>query len=123
MAVVLSPWPAVTATVSREAAVALLKSATSISDDDVANRLGAVAASLVENHAPGAPQPLKNESVVRLAGYLFDAGKGAGFGAFPSSTIGPIDQAFVTNHANAWRNSGAGMLLSPWRVRRAGAIG
>ena len=123
MAVVLSPWPTVAATVSREAAVALLKSATSISDDDIANRLGAVAAAMVENYAPGAPQALKDETVIRFAGYLHAAGRHGGFGALPESKIGPLDESFTVTHQNAWRNCGAGMLLSRWRVRRAGQIG
>ena len=119
----LSPWPTVAASVSRAAAVALLKGATNISSDDVANRLGSVASALVEDYAPGAPQALKDEAVIRFAGYLFDAGPDGGFGALPESKIGPVDQAFTTTHQNAWRNSGAGLLLTRFKVRRGGSIG
>ena len=87
-------------------------------DSDTAAALLAVASALVEQYAPGAPVALQNEAAVRFAGYLAQSD----FGAIPKESIGPRSVDYVTNHASAWRNSGAAMLLSRWRVRRAGAI-
>ena len=115
----LAPWPR-TGTQALTKAIAMLRSVARIADDETAARLGAVAAAMVEDYAPDAPQPLKDEAVIRLCGYLSQAGSGA----VPSHNIGTvISQEYITNHANAWRNCGAGMLLSRWRVRRAGSIG
>lgn len=69
-------------------------------------RLLAYATVAVEHHAPDAPDVVHNEAVVRLAGYLYDA---------PNA-------ASRTNYANAMRNSGAGRILLPWRVHRAGNV-
>ena len=115
----LSPWPASTAAASLTAAQAALRDAlgTAPSDDRI-NRLGATAAAMVEQYAPAAPQPLKNEAVVRFAGYLEEAN----YGALRSETTGDLESAH-NNHAAMFRNSGAAALLSRWRVRRAGAIG
>lgn len=52
-----------------------------------------------------APEAVLNEAVVRLAGYLYDS---------PTSSSG-------RGFANALRNSGAGQVLLPYRVHRAGA--
>lgn len=67
-------------------------------------RLLSYATEAVSKHAPGAPAVVLNEAVVRLASYLFDmpnAGRGDGY-------------------ANAMRNSGAGRILLPYVVHRAG---
>ena len=87
--------------------------------DDRVDRLGSTAAALVEQYAATAPQPLKNEAVLRFAAYLADAGSGA----IAKESVGPLSLDRVTNHAAMFRNSGAAALLSRWRVRRAGAIG
>lgn len=78
-----------------------------------------VASALLEQYAPGAPIALKNESARRFGGYLSQTG----FGAIAKFQAGPLMTDYQTNHANAWRNSGAAALVSRWRVRRAGAIG
>ena len=70
-------------------------------------RLLATATELVTRHAPDAPDAMHNEAMIRVAGYLFDmpqAARGAGF-------------------ADVMRNSGAGALLLPWRIHRAGSTG
>ena len=115
----LSPWP--TSPAPLTAATACLKAAitTSGTDDARVEALGAAAAAVVEDYAPGAPQPVKNEAVIRFAGYL----GGSDFGAIRKETVGPMDYEHVVNHAPAFRNCGAAMLLTRWRVRRAGAIG
>ena len=84
-----------------------------------AARLLEVATEHVERYAPDAPSSLLNESVIRFAGYL----NGSDYGGFRQQTVGPKTLEFVVNHAAAFRNSGAAMLLSVYKVRRAGAIG
>lgn len=119
----LSPWPPTTSVVARTAAVARLREAVAgrtLDSDDAANHLGEVASATVEDYAPGAPQAVKDEAVIRFAGYLAEADYGA---ITSESTVGSKQIEYVTNHAAMFRNSGAGALLSRWRVRRAGAIG
>lgn len=93
-----------------------------------ADALGSLASARVEKDAPGAPQAVKDEAVIRYVGYLAAAGGrgvgGAGFGGgMVKETVGPISAEPVTNHAAAFRLSGAYGLLAPWKVRRAGVIG
>ncbi|MCY4666172.1 MAG: hypothetical protein OXC00_16060 [Acidimicrobiaceae bacterium] len=95
-----------------------LAEATSMPAADAA-RLLPVATEKVERYAPDAPEALQNEAVVRYCGYLH----GSDYGGVKSETTGPLSIEYQTNHAAAWRNSGAGALLSGHRVRRAGAIG
>ena len=117
----LSPWPPVTSIVARTAAIARLKAVVAgraASSDEAANHLGMVAAEAVEAYAPSAPQVLRDEAVIRFAGYLAQSD----FGGIAKESIGPLDTEYTVNHANAFRNSGAAMLLSRWRVRRAGRI-
>ena len=116
----LSPWP--TTPAALDAAVTRLKAAAqgaTLDSEERAGELGAVAAAMVEQYAPGAPQALRDEAVIRFAGYLAQSD----FGTIAKEGIGPRDVEYVTNHASAFRNSGAAMLLTRWRVRRAGAIG
>ena len=73
-------------------------------------RLLAYATAAVSRHLAdaydAAPAVVVNEAVVRLAGYLFDQ---------PTASRG---MAF----ADALRNSGAGAMLLPYRVHRAGSV-
>ncbi len=85
----------------------------------VAESLLAAANARVQRYAPDAPDAIKVEAIVRFAGYLAQSD----FGGIVSEKIGPMDRQFAINHASAFRNSGAAMLLSPWRVRRAAAFG
>ena len=78
----------------------------STADTATARRLLAVGTALVERHAPGAPCEILNESVIRVAGYLYDQPQAPG-GA---------------GYANALRNSGAAALLLPFRAIRAGNV-
>ena len=87
--------------------------------EDRAERLLAVATLIVTKYAPDAPGELLNEAVIRLVGYFGDAG----YGAVRSSALGPQSAEYVVNHATAFRNSGAGMLLTRYVLRRAGRIG
>ena len=116
----LSPWP--TTPAALDAAVTRLKAAAqgaTLDSDERAAELGAVASAMVEQYAPRAPGALKDEAVLRFAGYLAQSD----FGTIAKEGIGPRDVEYVTNHASAFRNSGAAMLITRWRVRRAGAIG
>ena len=62
----LSPWPS--SPVALTAATECLKTALGEDDDATAQRLGSVAAELVERYASGAPQVIRNEAVVRCDG-------------------------------------------------------
>lgn len=75
-------------------------------DETTAARLRPVAEAMVSRHAPGAPEAVRDEAAIRIAGYLLDA---------PPSPAGP-------DHAAVMLHCGAAGLLSPWKVRRAGAI-
>ena len=122
----LSPWP--TTPAAKAAAIAQLKDAVAGAavdtregrdPDSRADQLGAVAAALVEREAPGAPQQVKDEAVIRMAGWLAQSD----FGTIRVEEIGPRKVEYAMNHGMAFRHSGAKALLSPWKVRRAGVIG
>lgn len=81
-----------------------IRAGNSSAETAILTRLLAVSQAIVEVTAPGAPEPVKDEAAVRIAGYLFDQ---------------PNAGARV-NYASASRNSGALSLLSKWRVHRAG---
>ena len=115
----LSPWPARTATASLAAAISALGAALGEDDDHVTARLGATAAALVERYAPDAPDPVKDEAVIRTAGWLRQA---PSYGA-RSEAEGEISTTFSPSMTGALRASGAMALLSPWKVRRAGVVG
>ena len=70
----------------------------------ILNRLMGVAAALIDQQAPNAPEGVKDEATVRFVAYSFDSPTAAG----------------GERYANAWRNSGAAALLAPWTPRRAG---
>lgn len=115
----LSPWP--TSPVALTNATATLKEAIGGADlaDSRIQSVGAAAAELVEEYAPGAAQALKDEAVVRCAGWLAEQ-PGA---AIRSESVGDISTSYATNNMSALRHSGAMALLTRWKVRRAGAIG
>ena len=69
-----------------------------------ATRLLAYATDAVLEHVPIAPDSAHNESLRRLAGYLYD---------MPEAARGSA-------YANAMRNSGAARMLLPYRIHRAG---
>lgn len=85
----------------------------------LAARLHAVAVALVERYAPGAPVAIQNEAVIRTASWLV----GTPAGGVRSEAEGDIRTGYDTARSlGALRHSGAMGLLSPWKVRRAGAI-
>ena len=80
-----------------------------------AERILAAATAMVERYAPGAPTEIQNESVIRLGGWLAQSD----YGGIRSEGEGGREVSYFGNHAAAFRNSGAAMLLAPWRKRRA----
>ena len=118
MAVILSPPPKFQDDLAK--AIDVLASAIgSTADGQATLRLMHVASALVERYAVTAPQPVKNEAVIRCAGFLY----GSDYGGITSE--GAADQtvtyaAHPVGGSNAFRRSGAMGLLSPWRQRRAG---
>ena len=85
-------------------------------NDATAVRLLPVAVALVERFAPAAPDVIQNEAAIRCAGWLIEAPAGP----FQSEATGDVRSGF--DGSRALRHSGAMGLLSPWKVRRAGAI-
>ena len=69
---------------------------------DTLERILAASIAIVEKEAPDAPDAIKDQAVVQLAGYLYD-----------QPTSGTISTA------NAFRNSGAQLLLRLFVVRGA----
>ena len=84
-----------------------------------AERLLPVVAELVERYAPAAPEAVANEAAVRCAGYLAETPPDAR----RSETTGAVSTSWAATHTSALRHSGAMSLLSPYKVRRAGAVG
>ena len=84
-----------------------------------AGKLVVAATALVERYAPEAPEAIRDEATIRTAGWLAEQPAGA----VRSESVGDISTAFAPAMTSALRHSGAMALLSPWKVRRAGAIG
>ena len=84
-----------------------------------AERVLPVATAMVQRYAPAAPGALQVEAAIRFCGYLL----GSDYGEVLSETIGPRQTSYAPNNADMFRRCGAAALLSPWRLRRAGAIG
>ena len=107
-------------TAQRPAAIACIKASiaggASLTDDRAA-ALGEVASAQVERFAPSAPGAVKNEAVVRLAGWQHAREPKP----IQAVTVGAIRMDFRERFysPDALRNSGARALLTPWRARRA----
>ena len=87
-------------------------------DSATATRLLAVSTALVERYAPGPPEAVQNEAAIRCAGWLNEQPAAA----VRSESVGDVSTAYTPNMQSALRHSGAMALLSPWKIRRAGAI-
>ena len=72
----------------------------------VLTRLIGVGTAYVEKVASGAPDDIKDESIIRMASYLYDQ---------PPAPSG-------MRYSAAFRNSGAAALVAPWRSRRLGSV-
>ena len=90
--------------------------ATGLDATRAASVLAAVTA-LVEKYAPDGPEAVKDEATIRCAGWLAQSPAAA----VRSETEGDVSTAFAPSMTGAMQASGAKGLLSPWRVRRAGA--
>ena len=87
-------------------------------DDAETLRLIEVGSALVERYAPLAPEAVKNEAIVRVAGYLQESPPAP----IRSERTGEIQTSYFRDSLSALRHSGAMAILSPWKIRRAGAI-
>ena len=85
----------------------------------LAARLHPVAVALVERFAPDAPEAVQDEAAIRCAGWLAESPAGAIRGEVTGDIRTSYDGA---RSMGALRHSGAMGILSPWKVRRAGAI-
>ena len=119
----LSPFPTSSQAATRTAAIAKLKrrvSGLSSADDATVAELGEAAAAVIEEYAPGAPQAIRDEALVRYAGYLSQAPPGS----VQKINVGDVEIEFrQAPPASSFQLSGAGALLTRWKIRRAGAIG
>ena len=113
---VLSPWPAATASVALGAARRCLSDALGTPVDGTVDRLGSTAAALVERYAPSAPQPVKNECVIRAAGWLAEQPAPS----IRSESVGDIETHFAPSMTGVLLHSGAKSMLYPWRAKTAG---
>ena len=117
LATTLSPWPS--SPVALAAATECLKAAIGEDDEATVQRLGSTASALVEREAPLAPLAIRNEAVIRAAGWLHEQPAAA----VRSESVGDISTSYAATHTSPLRHSGATALLSLWKQRRAGAIG
>ena len=123
----LSPWPATTAAVRWKAATARLRKELYPKAGETADpscpdeldrkvaQLGAVASARVEQFAPSAPQAIRDEAVIRFAGYLASRPS-------PVRTVeaGSLRMEFTTaGLSRPFVYCGARALLSPFVRRRA----
>ena len=90
-------------------------------DATQATRLLAAASELVTNYAAAVPDAVLNEAVLMISGWLW--GSASSRGGIKSESAGPLKISYAVHEKNALRHSGAMALLSPYKVRRAAAIG
>ena len=81
-----------------------------------AERLLEVCTELVNAFAPLAPDPVANEAAIRTAGWLLERPP-----AVRREKTGDLETDYQGG-TSPLRASGAMALLSPWKVRRGGAI-
>ena len=119
---VLSPWPTTKAKIAE--AVSWIKSVCPDERRLRVERVGAVSAELVERYLAGSecPQTIKNEAVIRCAGWLLD--RPSDGRTSEVADVGPIkvDRSYQVGQLSALRHSGSLALLSPFKIRRAGVI-
>ena len=84
----------------------------------LADRLHPVAVALVERYAPMAPSSVQDEGVVRTAGWLADTPAAS----LQAEQYGDVSVTWAPGQLSALRFSGSQALLSPWKIRRGGAI-
>ena len=107
-------------TTQRPAAIACIKASIAGGadlTDDRAAALGEAASAVVERFAPDAPGAIKNEAVIRVAGWMHSRRPNP----LQAISTGELRMDFRERFysPDAMRNSGARALLTPWRIRRA----
>ena len=113
----LSPWP--TEPMMLATAVELLGAAIVETDEAKIRRWGAAASALVERYAPGAPQPLRNEAVIRTSGWMSQQP----MAAIRGERLGELGIDYAPSSMSALRHSGSMGLLTAWKIRRGGCVG
>ena len=88
-------------------------------DSATATRLLAVATALIEQYGAAAPEAVENEAALRVAGYLYGQPKAS----IRAESVGLVSVDYAPSRQSALRHSGAMALLSPFLMRRGGAIG
>ena len=78
-----------------------------------------VATAIITEYVRGStiPVELVNEATVRLTGFL--ASTATSHGGIRSQKVDDLEVQYFSNHKSALRNSGAEMLLSRFKQRRA----
>lgn len=119
----LVPFPAFTETEATATAIGDLTTALGGSTNtgyyDLQRTARAVSAR-IQRYAPGAPQDVKDEALIRAVGWLLQSGK---TGEVVSEGVGDKSQSYDVRVAQGWfRHSSAMSMLSPWRVRNAGLV-
>ena len=112
----LTPWPARTATVALAAATAALGEAIGEVDEATVQRLGAVASAMVEDYAPSAPQILRDECCIRVAGRILETSPAS----IRRDDVGEVSTSFAPSLTGVLLHSGCKSLLYPFRAKRAG---
>ena len=75
------------------------------------------AKALVLRYAPAAPDAIHDEAVIRTVSYLFERSA-----TFQDRNQSEVSVSQPAGHLSALRHSGSMALLSPWKVRRGGAV-
>ena len=89
------------------------------SSDAVLDRWITTAEAIVENHAPSAPDAIKDAAAIRVIG-MWNSGAGRGL-------MGETDDTYAVRYAvggaaGALIRSGGAEMLSPYRIHRAGIV-
>ena len=109
----LTPWPE---SKNHAQAAAWWLAEVLCTDSTTAGRIGEAASALVEAYASGAPEALRREAMIRVAGWLLDT---------PSDNLrgeqtGELRADYAPSMRGAMLHSGAKSLLYPWRTKTAG---
>ena len=86
-------------------------------------RYASVASALIERFCPEAPQVIRDEALLRCAGWLKATPSAMPLNSVRVGIIAIRRGPSMHQYLSALRNSGAMALLAPWKVRRAGVIG
>ena len=113
----LVPWPTSAAALIN-ARERVEKQAISAKDDEIVDSICEATAEVIQKYAPLAPQAVKDEAFMRLAAYMHSK-----VDLVTRERDGEMEMEYDLNASALFRRCGAQGLLSPWKIRRAGAIG